>query len=177
MIFLGLGANLDSKYGTPDQALHKCVDLLAKRGMIVTAFSNIWKSAPVPVSDQPWYRNAVCAVETSLSPKELLSTINAIEEEAGRIRAERNAPRVLDLDILSYHDQKLSINGLTIPHERMHERAFVLHPLQEIAADWRHPILQKRVDTLLVEMPEGQEIECIEGSSPMLKAVKEKQYA
>ncbi|MGH1375923.1 MAG: 2-amino-4-hydroxy-6-hydroxymethyldihydropteridine diphosphokinase [Alphaproteobacteria bacterium] len=177
MIFIGLGANLDSKYGSPEQALRECVNLLAEHDVEVVAFSNIWKSAPVPVSDQPWYCNAVCGVETSLSPQELLVTLNMIEEKAGRIRSKRNAPRVLDLDIISYHTQTILVEGLKIPHERMHERAFVLLPLQEVSPNWVHPTLGKDLITLLSEMPGGQQIQCVKGSAPKLNIVGAKKYA
>ncbi|MCK5375273.1 MAG: 2-amino-4-hydroxy-6-hydroxymethyldihydropteridine diphosphokinase, partial [Alphaproteobacteria bacterium] len=104
MILIGLGANLEGKDGlTPAQSLQYAVTELqqASCGVDVIAGSSIWKTAPVPISDQPWYHNAVCQVETFLSAQELLQVIVSIENKAGRVRtSERNESRVLDLDIL-----------------------------------------------------------------------------
>lgn len=155
MIAIGLGANLNSIHGTPDQALRKCPELFKKYNIKVTAFSSIWKSAPVPISDQPWYHNAVCLIETDLNPRALLDALANIEEDAGRVRDIKNEPRVLDLDILFYEDEVID-NGLIIPHPRLHERAFVLFPLQEIAQNWVHPILQNTLNDMIADLPEQQ---------------------
>lgn len=155
MIGIALGANLDSALGTPEQALKKCPELLKKYDINVTAFSSIWKSAPIPISDQPWYHNAVCLIETKLKPQNLLQTLASIETKAGRVRNIKNEPRVLDLDILFYHDEVMD-NGLTLPHPRMHERAFVLYPLQEVAPNWMHPVLNKTVSEMIEDLPEQQ---------------------
>ena len=163
MILIGLGANLEGIYGAPEDALQKCHKLFASIDVNIIKSSNIWKSAPVPVSDQPWYKNSVCIVETGLSPHDLLSALANIEDKAGRIRAEQNAARTLDLDILSYNDEIINDKHLILPHPQMHSRAFVLYPLREIAPDWVHPILNKSVDEMLAEMPAGQEIELNNG--------------
>ncbi|MGH1403351.1 MAG: 2-amino-4-hydroxy-6-hydroxymethyldihydropteridine diphosphokinase [Alphaproteobacteria bacterium] len=165
MILLGLGANLDSRYGTPEKTLSECCALLEHHHIHIIKSSNIWKSAPVPISDQPWYRNAVCHVDTSLSPCDLLKTLAGIEDVSGRVRNARNAARVLDLDLLAYNDQVLDSHLLTLPHSRMHERAFVLYPLQEVAPQWVHPVLDMTVEAMIDEMPSGQEIECIGNST------------
>ncbi len=159
MILIGLGSNLDSIYGTPDQCLQECRNLLAQAGVGIVKLSSIWKSAPVPVSDQPWYKNAVCAVETDLNPHDLLSALAGIEDKAGRTREENNAARTLDLDILSYNNEIINDEHLTVPHPQMHDRAFVLYPLREIVPNWIHPVLNKSVDEMITEMPNGQEIE------------------
>ncbi len=163
MILIALGANLSSRFGTPEQTISAARDALEGRGIGVLRMSSIWLSAPVPVSDQPWYRNAVLLVETDLEPLALLRALKALEVEFGRMSDERNAPRVLDLDIIAYNDELLEAEALTVPHPRAHERAFVLYPLQEIAPDWRHPMLQSDVAALIAALPEGQEIERYEG--------------
>lgn len=158
MILIGLGANLSGPYGSPECALQACKPLFKVLGLPIIKSSHIWASAPVPISDQPWYRNAVCRVETTLGPLELMKALHSIETEFGRVRSERNAPRVLDLDILAY-DHRLERHGdLTLPHPRLHDRAFVLYPLQEIAPGWVHPALDKSVDELIKALPKGQEI-------------------
>src|SRR5204862_8246711 len=96
--------------------------------------SSLYRSAPVGFADQPDFINAVCIVDTTLSPSMLLTRLLTIEEVHGRVRSRRrNAPRTLDLDLLLYGDLELSSPDLTLPHPRMHERAFVLVPLAEIA--------------------------------------------
>jgi 2-amino-4-hydroxy-6-hydroxymethyldihydropteridine diphosphokinase len=102
-------------------------------------------------------------VETTKNPAELLCLLHAIEAEFGRERGERNAARVLDLDLLCYDDWvSPSASGVELPHPRMHERAFVLKPLAELAPDWRHPVLGGSVVQLLEMLPPGQSAEPIE---------------
>jgi 2-amino-4-hydroxy-6-hydroxymethyldihydropteridine diphosphokinase len=163
MIIIGFGANLDGKYGSPENALRACAQNFAAHGIRILAASHIWESAPVPVSDQPWYKNAVCIVETALSPHDLLKALNLMEHEAGRIRTTQNAARVIDLDLLAYHDVQIDDKVLNLPHPELHNRAFVLYPLSEIAPNWMHPTLNKPVDALVSNLPTGQEIRKISG--------------
>ena len=166
MIVIGLGANLDGIYGTPEDCFHACTDLFSAADIHIVKSSNIWKTAPVPASDQPWYRNAVCAVDTDLDPHQLLSTLAEIEENTGRVRVERNEARVLDLDLLIYNNRVIEDKGLKLPHPRLHERAFVLYPLQEIMPeDWKHPVLDKTVGEMIKTMPKGQKAEPVENSA------------
>lgn len=164
MILIGLGANLDGIYGAPEQCLQACSKLLAEAGVYIVRSSNIWKSAPVPVSDQPWYCNAVCVVETVLSPQKLLCALATIENKTGRERYEANAARVLDLDILAYNNKIIDEAHLAIPHPAMHDRAFVLYPMQEIVPHWVHPQLDKSVDEMIIDISKGQEIKCVDNS-------------
>ena len=159
MILVGLGANLDGAFGSPEECIKKAFSLLEESGVKVISVSSIWRTAPVPISEQPWYRNAVCVVETPLNPYELLSLLASIEDSAGRERRNRNEARVLDLDLLAYGDDVIRDQGLQIPHPRMHERAFVLYPLQEVAPEWIHPVFNKSVTEMIKTMPEGQKIE------------------
>ena len=162
VILIGLGANLDGRFGPPEQALKSCVAIFAERGLRLLAASSVWKTAPVPASDQPWYRNAVCVIETDFEPLELLSAVKVLERDFGRETAQINAPRVIDLDILAYNDL-VNTEGLILPHPRMHERAFVMYPLREVAPKWRHPVLGKSVDDLIASLPSGQDFERMEG--------------
>jgi len=97
--------------------------------------SSLYRSAPVGYLDQPDFTNAVARIETALPPRALLDQLLAIERRYGRVRDFANAPRTLDLDILLYDECVVQEPGLTIPHPRVHERAFVLVPLAEIAQD------------------------------------------
>ena len=125
--------------------------------MNVTARSSVWLTAPVPVSDQPWYHNAVVRVETAQSAYALLETLQRIENEFGRVRSVRNAPRVIDLDLIAYNDSILDRPELIVPHPRMHQRGFVLLPLREVAQGWVHPVSGARIDDMIAALPVDQQ--------------------
>lgn len=128
--YVALGANL----GEPVAHLRAAVaDLDALPGTRVVARSSLYRSAPVGLVDQPDFINAVVAVDTALEALPLLRTLLAIEARHGRVRSVPNAPRTLDLDLLMHGDTIMAGAELTLPHPRMHERAFVLLPLLEIA--------------------------------------------
>lgn len=142
MILIGLGGNLDSpRHGTPRRTLSAALAALGRRGVAVTARSGWYRSEPVPRSDQPWFVNAVAALDSRLDPAALLAAMQAVEAEFGRVRGVRNAARPVDLDLLDYDGAQLSDPSLILPHPRLHERRFVLLPLAEIAPYWRHPRL------------------------------------
>ena len=149
MIFIALGANLPSIDGAHRETLRRALPHLERHGLRVTARSRIWLTEPVPRSDDPWYANQVIAVTTILSPHETLSALLAVEQIFGRIRTSQNAPRTLDLDLITYHDHICADDTLILPHPRMAERAFVLAPLTDIAPDFVHPITGKPIADLL----------------------------
>jgi 2-amino-4-hydroxy-6-hydroxymethyldihydropteridine diphosphokinase len=128
--FIALGSNLSDPAAQVNAGFAALAVLPATR---VIARSSLYCSAPVGYADQPDFINAVAAIETALAPRALLDALLAIERRHGRAREFPNAPRTLDLDVLLYGDLQLQERGLTIPHPRMHERAFVLLPLAEIA--------------------------------------------
>ena len=128
--YIGLGANLDDPAAQVGQAMEELARLPDSR---LAARSSLYASAPVGYAEQPDFINAVAAIETHLSPRALLEAMLDIEHTHGRNRTFRNAPRTLDLDLLLYGDAHFHEENLTLPHPRMHERAFVLLPLLEIA--------------------------------------------
>jgi 2-amino-4-hydroxy-6-hydroxymethyldihydropteridine diphosphokinase len=130
--FVGLGANLEDPLRQVNQAILELHDI-ERTGVL--AVSSLYRSAPVGYADQPDFINAVVKVESQLTPQELLDALHVIENRHGRRRSGRNAPRTLDLDLLLYDALVLDEDGLILPHPRMHERAFVLLPLAEIAPD------------------------------------------
>ncbi|MBV8036722.1 2-amino-4-hydroxy-6-hydroxymethyldihydropteridine diphosphokinase [Roseateles sp.] len=133
--YVGLGANLGADLSaTLTQA---ALRLAVLPGTQVAALSSVWRSAPVDAGG-PDFLNAVAALDTALSPIELLDALQAIEQLHGRERPYRNAPRTLDLDLLLYADLVLDTPRLTLPHPRMGERAFVLRPLLEVAPELVH---------------------------------------
>ncbi len=149
LAYIALGANLPSSAGLPEATLTAAAERLAALGRI-TARSSLYSTAPVGVEDQPRFLNAVVALETDRSPRELLHGLLAIEQDFGRDRAASppNGPRALDLDILLYGDLVLSASGLEVPHPRLAGRAFVLVPLHEIAPGLRNPRSGKTVAQL-----------------------------
>lgn len=128
--YIGLGANLDDPAAQVSQAMDELARLPESR---LTARSSLYISAPVGYEAQPDFINAAVEVQTRLAPRALLSALLDIEHHHGRNRSFRNAPRTLDLDLLLYGQAHFHEEGLTLPHPRMHERAFVLLPLLEIA--------------------------------------------
>ncbi len=132
LVTLGLGANLGDARAAVRQAM---ADVAALDGVEWVAASSLYGSAPLD-ADGPDYVNAVVQLRTTLSPGDLLSRLQGIEQRAGRQRPYRNAPRTLDLDILLYGDTVLDSADLQIPHPRMWQRAFVVLPLAELAPAW-----------------------------------------
>lgn len=150
--FVALGANLGDAAATVRAAMD-AIDRLP--GTRVVARSSLYRTAPVGHVDQPAFVNAVVAVDTTLAPEPLLDALLAIETEHGRVRSFANAPRTLDLDLLLFDDATITTPRLVVPHPRMHERAFVLVPLAEIAPACVLPG-RGRVDTLaatLIDQP------------------------
>ena len=143
--YVALGANLENPIA---QVRAGIAELATLPGTRLIAQSSLYRTQPVGYAAQPDFINAVAAIETTLGPRELLDALLAIELKHGRSREFANAPRTLDLDLLLYADTQLHEDGLTIPHPRMHERAFVLAPLAEIAP---HCAISRRgrVDELL----------------------------
>jgi len=127
--YVALGANLGDSRATVLKAMEDIGQLQETR---MTRRSSLYRTAPVD-SGGPHYVNAVVELSTHLAAMELLDALQTIESQAGRVRPYRNAPRTLDLDILLYGDLRVNDARLQIPHPRMHERAFVLVPLAEIA--------------------------------------------
>ena len=128
--YIALGSNLDEP---ATQVAAGFAALAALPESRLRARSSFYRTAPVGYADQPDFINAVGALDTALSPRALLDALLDIELAHGRARTHANAPRTLDLDVLLYGDVQLDEPGLTLPHPRMHERAFVLVPLAEIA--------------------------------------------
>jgi 2-amino-4-hydroxy-6-hydroxymethyldihydropteridine diphosphokinase len=133
--YIGLGSNLG------DRAAHLRggLDGLAGGGIRVTAESSAWETEPVESPEPLAFLNLVVRVDTELGPMSVLERLHDIERRAGRIRSQRNAPRILDLDLLILDDLRCEGPDLVLPHPRMWERRFVLEPLAEIAPALREP--------------------------------------
>lgn len=130
--FIALGSNLDA----PAQQVRAALAQLAQlAGCQLLRHSSLYRTTPVGYADQPDFINAVAELETVLDADALLAALMQVEQRFGRVRSFRNAPRVLDLDLLLFGDEARTGAHLTLPHPRMHERAFVMAPLAEIAPD------------------------------------------
>jgi 2-amino-4-hydroxy-6-hydroxymethyldihydropteridine diphosphokinase len=148
MIYIALGANLPSHAGAPLMTLKMALERFPAYGLKVGAVSHWYETAPVPVSDQPLYVNAVAMISTLKDAPSLLNSLLSIEDEFGRKRHERNAARTLDLDILDF-DGRVSENNPILPHPRLQDRGFVLLPLRDVAPQWCHPVTGQGVDDLI----------------------------
>ena len=152
--FVGIGANL----GDPEENVRRAIEVLGiAADTRVIATSSLYKTAPVDRLDQPDFVNAVVELETRLDPGALLDKLLSIEKEFGRERSTPNAPRIIDLDLLIYGDHYCETEHLTLPHPRMSERAFVLVPLVEIAADIAVGALGTAESLLAAISPDGVE--------------------
>ena len=158
-VFLGIGANLvPDGYASAHDGCGAAVDMLTAQDIEVLACSRWFESAPVPISDQPFFVNAVVLAQTKLSPAETLARLHEIENRFGRTRMVRNEARVLDIDLLNYADMVHDDAALMLPHPRLHERAFVLLPLFDVAPDWIHPALGTPLHVMIANLPDDQMI-------------------
>lgn len=148
---MALGANLPHEGLAGAALLAAGVAATEEAGLRVLRRSSVWASPAWPQpSDQPDYTNAIVEIDaTAIEPRALLEALMAIERRFGRDRRERWAARTMDLDIVDFAGLVLDEPGLTLPHPRAHERAFVLAPLAEAAPDWCHPVLRRTAAELL----------------------------
>jgi 2-amino-4-hydroxy-6-hydroxymethyldihydropteridine diphosphokinase len=151
--FLSLGSNIGDRLAH----LRDAIGRLEGVGRVI-CMSSFYETEPVEFTDQPWFVNCVVALETSKTPLQLLAAILDIERQMGRRRLQKKGPRSIDIDILLFDGEVINTKKLIIPHPAMHERRFVLEPLDEIARDLMHPVLKKTIHQLNEELPAGQEV-------------------
>ena len=145
--YVGLGSNLGDRSRNLEGAIERLSSIA-----IVGAVSSLYETKPWGVEGyQPRYLNQVVAVDTTLNPLDVVTELLAIEFSLGRARQDKNASRTIDLDLLLHGDNVVNASGVTVPHPRLHERAFVLIPLLEIAPDLVHPVLKRAISELVEE--------------------------
>ena len=151
MILISFGGNLPSQFGPPEITIALALEQMKKHGINILKFSNLYVTLAEPNNNQPKYINAVANVETDLSPEKLLDILLSIERIYGRIRSYKNAPRSLDIDILCYNNLVNKDNPI-LPHPRLHEMAFVLVPMIEVAPNWIHPESGLYINDLILKL-------------------------
>ena len=144
LAYLSLGSNVGDRAAN----LQAAISALSALGE-VTKLSSFYETEPVEFTAQAWFLNCVLELDTTLSPRELIGAMLAVEQRMGRRREKTKGPRNIDLDLLLYEDRVVEEQGLKVPHPAMHERRFVLAPLVEIAPDVTHPRLKKTARELL----------------------------
>lgn len=148
--YLLLGSNM----GNSSQQIAKAQKKITKKIGMITRQSRLYQTAAWGKTDQPDFMNQVVVVETKLSAAETMNAILDIETNMGRIRTVKNAPRIIDIDILFFNKDIISTETLTIPHPFIQERRFVLVPLNELSARFIHPVLNKTISHLLNACPD-----------------------
>jgi 2-amino-4-hydroxy-6-hydroxymethyldihydropteridine diphosphokinase len=144
-IYLSLGSNRGDRIAN----LQRAMDELGKAGIRVQRVSSFYKTEPVDFGPQAWFLNCAAEALTELMPMQLLKAVKSVERVLGRRPGVHKGPRPIDIDILLYENVVVRSAALTIPHERMNERRFVLIPLRELAPAARHPVYSKTVAELL----------------------------
>ena len=153
LIYIAMGSNLGDREALVLQAVHEM-----RAFAHIKKISSLIETDAVPVegqtaTDLPGFINAVVEITSDFSPQEVMDELLRIEEEMGRVRGEKGAPREIDLDLIAYGDEVVESSDLVVPHPRMHERRFVLGPLAELNPEWVHPVLKESAQALLEKLP------------------------
>jgi 2-amino-4-hydroxy-6-hydroxymethyldihydropteridine diphosphokinase len=153
-VYLSLGSNRGDRVAN----LHRAMEELGNAGVTVQRVSSLYKTEPVDFGPQAWFLNCAVEASTPLMPMQLLKAVKSVERILGRRPGVSKGPRPIDIDILLYENVVVRSASLTIPHERMNQRRFVLIPLRELAPSVRHPVSRRTVTELLQEAPDLSQV-------------------
>ena len=159
MIHLNIGSNLDSNFGDRFENISSAINLLINSKVRINKVSNFYKTPSYPNKKFPYFLNVGVTTNYDYDETSLMKIIKTIENKIGRIKSQKNNPRVCDIDIIDFNGVVINKDNLKIPHEKSHLRNFVLYPIQQIDPDWVHPILGKNVKLLINSLDQKSRIE------------------
>ncbi|MEL6886360.1 MAG: 2-amino-4-hydroxy-6-hydroxymethyldihydropteridine diphosphokinase [Pseudomonadota bacterium] len=181
ILLIALGSNMNSEAGDPTESLQFAVAAMSRQGALIRSRSKLYRTPAFPPGAGPDFVNAVIAVDAPWSARDTMSRLHGIEADMGRRRRERWGKRPIDLDLLAIgsdvrpdmrtvrtwmnlplaEQQQTAPGQLILPHPRLHERAFVLVPLADVAPDWVHPVLRRSVSQMLDALPQDARDEVV----------------
>ncbi|MEK7828704.1 MAG: 2-amino-4-hydroxy-6-hydroxymethyldihydropteridine diphosphokinase [Deltaproteobacteria bacterium] len=154
-VFISIGSNIGDRLENCKKAIKTLAD---NENIRLIKMSSFYETEPWGEIEQDWFVNCVVKIETSLDVKALFALLQDIEKGLGRNRGKKGGPRIIDLDILFFNRDITEIKEIIIPHPLLHKRRFVLTPASEIAPDFIHPVLKKRVDDLLKDLDDNKKV-------------------
>ena len=149
MIFINIGSNLNSVHGDRLNNLKHTLKLIILENIKIKNISGIFETPSYPNSKDPKFLNICVQISTNNTPLMLLKKFKKIEKKLFRFNNMKNQPRTCDIDLIDFNGKIVKMEGLSLPHPRAHERNFVLYPLKEICPNWKHPVLNKKIDFLI----------------------------
>ena len=159
MIHLNIGSNLNSKYGSRFDNITIALNLLIEKKIKITNFSDFYETPSYPNRSFPKFLNIGLTINHKDNYFELLKKIKFIEKKLGRIKAKKNDPRIIDIDIIDFNSEIKNSDSLVLPHPKCHLRNFVLFPILQIDPRWSHPILKKNAQFLINKLSQNLRIE------------------
>jgi 2-amino-4-hydroxy-6-hydroxymethyldihydropteridine diphosphokinase len=159
MIHLNIGSNLDSKFGTKFDNILIALNFLIESRVTIKKVSNFYETPSYPNQNFPKFINVGLTINFNNGFLDLLKKIKLIEKKLGRIRAKKNEPRIIDIDIIDFNGEIIGTNELILPHPKCHLRNFVLFPIFQIDPNWSHPILKKKAQFLINSLSQKSRIE------------------
>ena len=149
MIFVNIGSNLISAHGNRLKNLKHALELIIFEKVKIKNISSVFETPSYPNNKNPKFLNICVELSTNNKPLMLLRKLKKIEKKMFRLNNLKNEPRTCDIDLIDFNGKIINTKRLSLPHPRAHKRNFVLYPLKEICPDWRHPILNKKIDFLI----------------------------